>query len=221
MHPVYTYYHGMYEEGMPNADAAEAQQQFDMINWWKRSWAKRGWAPRVLTQADAKRHPMFHPITERLKQLPTVNPIEYELACYHRWLAVAVMGGGFMSDYDVINYSFDAREPTDNLVIYETHYCREDITPSCVGGTERGFMDAVIAFSVSDPQSITGDHEGKPHTSDMIALQKMRNSGLYVTAPTVVAYGNIGWDKAPLVHYSHHATRDTDRVACLRTAREI
>lgn len=221
MYPIYTYYHEMYGEGMPEEDAEKEKEQREMIRHWKRSWAKRGWAPKVLTQSDAKRHPMFDAFTERVKRLPTVNPMEYEIACYHRWLAVAVMGGGFMADYDVINYSFNATAPSDELVIYEAHYCRDEVTPSCVGGTAYGFMNAVLAFAASDVELVSDEHNGKPHTSDMIVLQKVRDSGLYVIAPTVKSYGNLGWDTAPLVHYSHAATEDTDRVACLRTAREI
>ena len=59
---------------------------------------------------DAERHPLFREFDERTKLLPTVNPGDYELACYRRWLAVARAGGGFMSDYDVVNYGF---KPTD------------------------------------------------------------------------------------------------------------
>jgi len=221
MYPVYTYHDGIYEGGRPDTDLRQADEQYEMISHWKRSWAKRGWNPKVLTQADARRHPMFQPITERLKQLPTVNSSAYELACYHRWLAVAVMGGGFMSDYDVVNFGFEPREPQSDLTIYESHFSRDEVTPSCVSGTAYGFMSAVTAFAACDPKHVTSDYNGKPHTSDMIVLQKLRDTGLYVIAPIVRSYGNHGWDTAPLVHYSHAATAETDRVPCMRTSREI
>ena len=192
-----------------------------MIDHWRRSWAKQGWNPVVLGVEDAKRNPMFREFDEKCQKLPTVNPIEYELACYRRWMAVAAAGGGFMSDYDVINYGFKPRQPESNLVIYESDTHCNSVVPSVVGGTAYGFLQACMAFSLPDPNLITSTEGGRSHTSDMIVMQIFDQRQIYNISPTVTQYGHKGWETSQLVHYSHHTTKNTDRVQCIRTARPL
>ena len=213
MHKVFTYYEGF------DFNLRDDQQQ--MIEHWRRSWAKQGWNPVVLSVDDARRNPMFREFDEACRLLPTVNRIEYELACYRRWMAVATAGGGFMSDYDVVNYGFKPSPPEADLVIYETNTEHGTVIPSVVGGTAYGFIQACLAFTLSDPNSITSQEEGKPHASDMIAMQMTASKRIYNAAPRVVQYGHDGWDEAQLVHYSHVTTCNTDRVRCMQTARSL
>lgn len=211
---VYTYYHDYDEES--------SGEHYEMIAHWGRSWANRGWNPKVLTRQDAVKHPLFKEIDDRLRRLPTVNVLEYELACYHRWLAVAAAGGGFMSDYDVVNYGFKPRRIQSDLTVYESAYGTNDTTPSTVGGTSYGFLSAVMAFVCLDVNEVTISHDGRPHTSDMVVIQKAaKRLNLVTVAPTVAQYGSEGWETAPLVHYAHSVTSNTDRLACLKHARMI
>lgn len=213
MNKVYTYF--------SEVDYQHVADQWSMISHWKQSWAKRGWSPHVLGIEDARKHPMFSEFEERVLQLPTVNTVQYETACYFRWLAVAAAGGGFMSDYDVVNYGFIPRSPASDLVIYEATYNTDYVTPSVVGGSAYGFLSACMAFCLPRPEEITSEHNGRPHASDMHIMQTMFKRSLYVIAPIVRQYGHEGWDTADLVHYSHITTENTDRVQCMRTARPI
>lgn len=220
-YPVYTYYDGVYEDSIEPRDTDALAEQRSLISIWKRSWAKRGWFPQVLTIADAKRHPLFDLITKKLELLPTANAKRYEMACYHRWLAVAARGGGFMSDYDVMNYSFEPRQVPADLMVYEAHVELDHVTPSLVAGTQFGFSNAIALFVTSDPAACAINVNDKPHTSDMILLQSVKLSGMYAIAPIVKQYGQIGWDAAPVVHFSHESTQHTNRTQCSRTARPI
>lgn len=213
MHNVYTYYETTHTHN--------ESDQVMMIDHWKRSWAKRGWNPVVLGEQHARLNPLFDMFDKKVSALPTVNSAKYETACYRRWLAVATMGGGFMSDYDVVNYSFTARKPEGDLVIYESNPYSLNITPSVVGGSAYGFLRACLAFAASNPDDIVSTENGQPHTSDMIALQKMWHTGIYTPSPTVELYGMPDWDKAPMVHYASGATAGTDRTMCMKSARPL
>lgn len=213
MHKVYCYFE--------NLDQRYTDEHRSMINHWSRSWAKHGWSPEILGLEDAKRNPMFDEFDQRCRKLPTVNSTEYELSCYRRWLAVATVGGGFMSDYDVINYGFKPRSPESDLVIYEANVHGNSVTPSVVGGTAFGFIQACLAFSTPEPSAITSEARGEPHTSDMIIMQLFEQRRLYNISPTVIQYGGEGWESAPLVHYSNETTHNTDRAQCVMTARPL
>ena len=193
-----------------------------MIRHWRRSWGKNGWNAIVLTEADAKSHPFYHEVTRALFRLPTTNHHLYELACYHRWLAVAHRGGGWMCDYDVVNYGFKPIPIQSDLTIWESHDNRDDVVPSLVSGTMAGFLHAAMAFALVDVNEVIGiGHGVAQHTSDMLVLQKMAQRDFFNISPTVIQYGHPGWENAHLIHYSHSTTENTDRVECMKTARPL
>ena len=212
MFSVYTYYDLI-------GSKSYHDDQLEMIEHWSLSWAKQGWNPVVLGRIHAEAHPMFSRYEARVRQLPTVNSTEYEAACYLRWLAVAQQGGGVMSDYDVVNYGFSPCPPQSELVVMD---CRDgDVCPSVVAGTAAGFMSACLSFACTEADSVDTSHSGSPHTSDMILLQRDYREGRVLASPLVRQYGDHGWDTATLVHYSHEATGHTNRIPCMKTAREI
>ena len=213
MNKVYTYYEPV--EGLEKDDHQK------MITHWRRSWAKQGWNPVVIGKSDAQRHPFFEEFSQRIMALPTVNPKEYEISCFYRWLAVAHLGGGFMSDYDVVNYGFTARDTPAELICYETNHSAGQVTPSVVGGTAAGFLNACLAFSLTDPQKLIVEENGKPHTSDMISLQKTYDRRYFIDTAVVKQYGAEDWATADLVHYAHSVTTKTNRASCMINARII
>ena len=213
MQKVFTYFE-------PIDEVEDSSGQQAMIEHWSASWAKAGWYPIVLGLADAEMHPMFDEYIESVKRLPTVNPAAYELTCYKRWMAVACQGGGFMSDYDVVNYGFTARDPQSDLCLYEQGNTGA-VVPSVVGGTAAGFLNACLCFATCKIEDVTYEHNSGTHTSDMVVMQKMAHRLIYSVAPHVKQYGCEDWDKAELVHYSHETTSKTNRIECMRTARGI
>ena len=213
MNTIYTYYE--------KVDEAQHKASESMLAHWSRSWASRGWNPVVLSQKNAQSHPLFNVFNDRVKTLPTINPVAYELACYHRWLAVAQMGGGFMSDYDVINYDYAAHPVTCPLRIHEVHADLSEVTPSLVSGTQAGFERACTAFCSINHENLNYKIDGVMHASDMILLQMMVHSGLYTFTRDVKQYGEDGWKEASLVHYSSRTTANTDRVQCVKYARSL
>ena len=213
MNKIYTYYDYVNDDHKATASV--------MLEHWRRSWSAQGWNPVILNKNHARSHPLYESFLNRILEYPTINPLEYEQACYLRWLAVAEQGGGFMSDYDVVNYSWRAREPTAKMLLYEVHADDELITPSVVGGTESGFQNVCAAICAAPIQNLGQILNDQHHVSDMLILQHYAATGLYAATRTVRQYGEDGWEHAPLVHYSHGSTAMTDRVNCMKTARSL
>lgn len=76
-----------------------------LIRLWATSWANRGWEPRILHPRIAARHPRYLE-ARRAKCGPRVL----------RWLALEKMGGGYLVDYDLINFGFAPHRCADSLV---------------------------------------------------------------------------------------------------------
>eukprot|EP00634_Sargassococcus_sp_CCMP2135_P004738 CAMPEP_0198665950 /NCGR_PEP_ID=MMETSP1467-20131203/62743_1 /TAXON_ID=1462469 /ORGANISM="unid. sp., Strain CCMP2135" /LENGTH=298 /DNA_ID=CAMNT_0044402571 /DNA_START=32 /DNA_END=928 /DNA_ORIENTATION=- len=139
-----------------------------MLEIWARSWKASGWETRILTLSDAQSHPQYYWYLERFMELPTVNPKEYELACFLRHVAMAALGGGWMSDYDVLPHSLSAdsslaRMPPGNFTTYEL------FVPSLVSGSGPEFERIARNMALvpwADRPDIFSVHS-KPHVSDM------------------------------------------------------
>ena len=60
--------------------------QDTLIKMWKRNWESNGWRTAVLTEADARRHPLFAEYDRIFSgpKMRTTNPPFYERACFLR-----------------------------------------------------------------------------------------------------------------------------------------
>lgn len=91
-------------------DDPQFDQHAELVRRWKASWMRAGWDVVVLTERNARCHPAWAWFHAKIKDLPTVNPVAYENACFLRWLALATeMRPGEVAvfgDYDVLNLGF-------------------------------------------------------------------------------------------------------------------
>jgi len=155
---VYTYYEPL----------KEMQDSTYLIELWKQSWNRNGWDPIVLDERRAKEHPQFEHYLKTVSQFPTVNPKNYEAACFKRWLAMEKLGGGWLVDYDVMNYGFKPVKHADKLTLHAGDWC-----PCVTSGNQGAFSSAIAAF-----QSYHGPWEtypGNPHISDQDILKNRRS----------------------------------------------
>ncbi|KAL3783293.1 hypothetical protein HJC23_007962 [Cyclotella cryptica] len=80
---------GMTQEGHEN-----------LLHAWEEAWQANGWKTKILTEKDARKHPEFEVMRDKLLK---VGVSEYNQRCFWRWLAMAANedeNGGWMSDYD-------------------------------------------------------------------------------------------------------------------------
>lgn len=102
---IYTFFHRIDPSKKGTGMSEKSDEQ--LLNTWKDKWSKAGWDPVVLTLEDAKKHPGYRRFARMVNKIPLMGKggkglnILYNQLCYYRWLAMASVGGGWMSDYDV------------------------------------------------------------------------------------------------------------------------
>ena len=180
-----------------------------VIDAWNRTWMARGWETKIVTLADAQRHPRFNELRDKLEKVPlgTKKHLQkYDLMCYLRYIAMAVIGGGWMSDFDTVPLNLP---PTTILPNKGRFTCMDLHVPSLVSGSQAEF-ERMIELMINTALS----HTEKHLFSDMHALNALRtNNNTNYVAQRNVAPGFPGFFVPRLkcaslrkmygVHFSH------------------
>jgi hypothetical protein len=144
------------------------QGELDILELWKKSWTAYGWNPVILDVNTAKKHPRFSYYENIFLKYPSVNPAGYDMACYYRWIAMVVVGGGFISDIDVMNYGFTYPKEWDWT--FTTH---QRFVPCFVSASKEEYQRMLDVMASIDIPANTIITFGKNHTSDMIIFYNM------------------------------------------------
>ncbi len=199
--PVYTYYEDV---GLKSGSDLEMEK----ILMWKSWYYSRGWYPIVLNQTDALLLPNASSYEAAFRALPTVNPKEYEVTCYLRWMALAQVGGGLFLDYDILDFSFSlgeqqqgrgrGRDKSDPQLAQSCDYGRLTTymshRPMITHGNRSEIMRWVDYMANYQPGP-DDMFNGQRHVSDMtISLQMTKDysKDIYAYRPHI-----------PWVHFSH------------------
>lgn len=159
-----------------------------LIAAWKKKWEEAGWDPMVLSMKHAKRHPRYQEFRDKLQLVPMKgnggqgkNRLYNEL-CFYRWLAMAVVGGGWMSDYDVFPLGTASGHPTDPQSPELPHFGTFSIysvVPGSIGAGIPCLMSGAdtewerMAFTVLQNGM---EHQNEKHWTDMFSLMDLRFS---------------------------------------------
>ena len=181
MNIVNTFYHPVPQLG--KADA--------LIGLWKYTWERRGWQTRVLGLSDAQAHPRYAALKDSVtSKTKSINPGEYDLMCWLRWLAFEQVGGGLMTDYDVINRSLQPNYVSSAAVtVHDLHR-----VPCCVSATKEGAASIVSGIIDMPNQDVE-------HYSDMYWFQEQQHA----IDPVCVEFYSDRWETAPAVHFANGA----------------
>ena len=202
-----------YHEPLPGVDRTE------ILELWAESWRRAGWEPVVHTRAEAAKHPKAGVYDRLIAKLPTVNPRDYEEACWRRWL-VAAQVGGYWCDDDLVNCRVtpDLVRPQDGTGMMFTAWHEGEMpNTGLLHGTpalfENSFLHRIWRGSV--PQVEEG---GRPHTSDMFLWQSLWRLGAVQDVRGLMASYGSDLGAPLLVHCSHHHTHQagTTQVAAMR-----
>ncbi|XP_071812736.1 uncharacterized protein [Apostichopus japonicus] len=164
---IYTYYQPIKGQAVDELSAAEVT-----LKAWKSAWSDAGWRPRVISEDDARKHPEYISLRTRFERLPTINVKEYEMSCFMRHVAMAAVGGGWMSDYDVLPFNLPKCTKPFNRGEFTVYHL---YTPSLVSANSSEYTR--VATLMADinwrdsPEVFS--YEGQFHVSDMHVLKKL------------------------------------------------
>lgn len=104
MKRIYAYYESIQSCPQP--------EEFKQANFWKTTWEKNGWECVMLNKSHAQVSNLHSKLIAKLMKVALGLPQELLprfpklLARYSRLAALHAAGGGWMSDYDVVNFGF-------------------------------------------------------------------------------------------------------------------
>lgn len=138
MKSIYAYYESL--------QANDQAIEFSKANLWKDSWTRAGWNPVMLNSSHAQISPQRIKLQKKLLQTyplldKTKNEsIEVIQLRYNRLCAIHAAGGGWVSDYDVLNYEF-----TPSIAsAYEKNSFVLSGTPACVMYLSKEICNAAL-----------------------------------------------------------------------------
>tara|TARA_Y100000592_G_C5414442_1_gene289851 strand:+ start:258 stop:1082 length:825 start_codon:yes stop_codon:yes gene_type:complete len=168
-------YHNNIKEWSPNS--VLHKENMKQLLEWEKTWKNAGWETRILSSKDID-YSKFK-IDKIMKNIPLGRSRDYDYHCYLRHFAMASVGGGWMSDHDLIPLGLESSElPNDGK--YTVH---EYAVPSLVSGSQKEWER--IALDITD---LGRSMENKTELfSDMMALQALPLSS-FVHSTNVLGY---------------------------------
>jgi hypothetical protein len=97
-------------------EGEQTDDRLKQIEHCRQSWIRYGWDFVLQSWEDVPKTIESLHFLERCKKFPRGNDWHiYEKNCYAKWLAARAIGGGLITEWDVINYGLEPFEPEHDL----------------------------------------------------------------------------------------------------------
>jgi len=169
------------------------EEELRLLILWQQIWQRLGYTTIVLNETHAEVHPLYAAYRAKVDTFPTINPREYDRACWLRWLALDAVGGGIMADYDVFPRALRTLPVYDQFTIFERG------VPCLAGGTQLAIRQW-IEYVMGHPDGYSPDQK---HFSDMLCVRGLPS---LKTESLCVQYTDTDWLKTSFIHFSHSST---------------
>ncbi len=229
---IYTFFHRIDQDnrhtGMTNTGDDE------MLALWQEEWTTAGFETRILSLEDAKSHTRFAEFEEKLDLVPMNTPTKmYNRMCFYRHLAMASVGGGYMSDYDVLPMIHKHRNKSDNNQEDDGfHFSRTELPVDFSNGEEiiiyNGFVPSLMSGSASKWEALAFEllENGVQHSDERMWTDMLAMLYLQISHQSLFKSISLVLDPTPLkkkwserscdasrfyiaVHFSHHGFRES------------
>ena len=193
--------HTFFEEVPGGCCGMSEQGHRNLVNAWEGAWQSFGWDTKILTKADARKHPDFDLFEEKMTR---ANISDYNRRCFWRWLAMAMLDeGGWISDYDNIPLTLTAAKGRElmkqpGFKTWGLH------VPALIHSDQLpyshivGLMRAHITRALNDVE----------HMTDMYMLKYL------VENLTAKSLGATVWEHAVHPGFPYTSTRDGPKIDC-------
>lgn len=176
-----------YEHQRPNNPTVSTKYEL-----WRDAWKSRGWNPVKLTLRDAVRNPRYAAVMKAVEKMQFLNAQTETVARLVRWVALDSMGGGLMTDPEVLpNMVFSDQSKRvpgvmssdDAMGILAGYFDRASLTE---------YLDALQKYEANPDERLLAPE------LDVFRACK----GFKKAKPKVAVYGQDNWRSFPLVSFS-------------------
>jgi len=134
--------------------AIRQEIEMSLANVWKATWTKHGWNPLMLNRSHAQNCTHYHRIMAKLLRSSIGGSPHLCHARIVRWCALHGAGGGWMSDYDLINLGFTPND-SDNYESMGSLHVNDD-GPARLFFATKGMADSVLRRFLNEELVING-----------------------------------------------------------------
>lgn len=213
---IYTFFDDL-ENVDVNKSSGKITEENDrqILKAWEEAWSSLGYIPKILTMEDARRNPEFEVYSRTLDSSVALGSnVNYDKACFLRWIAMSTTDGGMFSDFDVIPLT--SPHPED-LVSPERFTLYQGKVPSLMRGTKEQWNTITQEIL---KEALDEKNKEILHYSDMFGLRDLINNPnkrhlLDVRRPHTVVLGSsllekewkgcYGLAKFRAVHFQHYS----------------
>lgn len=196
---VFTYFHPIEDNNM-----AEHQS---ILKMWQEGWRSRGFNPIVLTAKEAVKNKHYVAFVAACERLPAVIRKETQMNRFTRWLALDTVGGGLLTDYDVV----PGKLTPDILgTLTGFHVSRPRDIPAII----MAFIDAPALLKWLDriqnyTQQPDDTVDGRQNIVDANVLKNCVIEDHVQPENWIMNFGEPGWWNAQAVHFAGAAIART------------
>ena len=170
---IHTFHDWDYED--PSAPHAVAET----ISSWKYNWRRAGWHPRTLQHFECQHSLLYEEMMDALS-LALRHGNKKEAACYLRYVAMAAIGGGWLSDSDTVPTHLVPGQDLPNNGIFTVYHGNL----SLMSGTQEEFerVSRLLIKRMNSKQQVINT----PDCSDRLIFRDMIAQGEILSAERVI-----------------------------------